>query len=170
MWNSLPIRDDLSAGELRALARRERNGRSAARMIAVANALDGMSRAEAARLAGMDRQALRDAVVRYNAEGLAGFHDRPKSGRPERLGDGELAVLKAMVLKGPDPERDGLSSYTLADICRLVEARFGHGYDVSGMSRLLRRLGLSWQKARPVHPQGDPAARAAFKKRSSPPP
>jgi hypothetical protein len=30
----------------------------------------------------MERQALRDAVVRYNAEGLDGLHDRPKSGRP----------------------------------------------------------------------------------------
>ena len=38
-------------------------------MQAIANALEGMTRAEAARLAGMERQALRDAVVRYNAEG-----------------------------------------------------------------------------------------------------
>jgi hypothetical protein len=38
-------------------------------MLAIANALEGMSRADAARLAGMERQALRDAVVRYNAEG-----------------------------------------------------------------------------------------------------
>jgi hypothetical protein len=42
-------------------------------MQAIANALEGMTRAEAARLAGMERQALRDAVVRYNAEGLAGL-------------------------------------------------------------------------------------------------
>jgi transposase len=52
-------------------------------MYAIANALDGLSRAEAARLAGMERQALHDAVLRYNAEGLAGLHDRPK-GRPRR--------------------------------------------------------------------------------------
>ena len=51
-------------------------------MLAIANALEGMSRAEAARLAGMERQALRDAVLRYNLEGLAGLHDRSKPGRP----------------------------------------------------------------------------------------
>jgi transposase len=56
--------------------RSERDGRAAARMCAIAHALEGISRAEAARLAGMDRQALRDAVVRYNAEGLAGLHER----------------------------------------------------------------------------------------------
>lgn len=52
---ALPIREDLSAGELRLLARRENKGRVAARMFAIAHALDGVSRAEAARLAGMDR-------------------------------------------------------------------------------------------------------------------
>ena len=67
----LAIRTDLSAAELRRLARREPDRATAARMQAIANALEGMTRAEAARLAGMERQALRDAVVRYNAEGLA---------------------------------------------------------------------------------------------------
>jgi len=43
-------------------------------MLALANALNGMSRAEAARAAAwIERQSLRDAVVRFNAEGLAGL-------------------------------------------------------------------------------------------------
>ena len=80
----LPIRDDVSASELRRLARYERDPSAARRMYAVAHALGGMTRAEAARLAGMERQALRDAVVRYNAEGLAGLYNRPATagGRP----------------------------------------------------------------------------------------
>lgn len=56
---ALPIREDLSAFELRALARRESEGRVAARLFAIAHALDGVSRAEAARPAGMDRHAMR---------------------------------------------------------------------------------------------------------------
>jgi Helix-turn-helix domain len=67
------------AARLRApLARRERNPRTATRMLAIANALERMSRADAARLAGMERQALRDTVVRFYAEGLDGLRDRPK--------------------------------------------------------------------------------------------
>ncbi len=77
----LPIRDDVPAAELRRLARREKDRAAAARLQAIAGALEGLSRAEAARLAGMERQALRDAVLRYNAEGLAGLHDRPRPGR-----------------------------------------------------------------------------------------
>ena len=82
MGTALEIRADLSAEELRRLARGKRDGRAAARMYAIAHALEGKSRAEAARLAGMERQALRDAVVRYNSEGLAGLHDRPGGDRP----------------------------------------------------------------------------------------
>src|SRR3712207_8074942 len=59
------------------------------------NALEGMSRAEAARLAGMERQALRDAVVRYNAEGLAGLYDRPKPGRPPRRSEEHTSELQS---------------------------------------------------------------------------
>ena len=80
----LPIRDDVPAAELRRLARREKDRAAAARLQAIAGALEGMTRAGAARLAGMERQALRDAVLRFNAEGLAGLHDRPRSGRPAR--------------------------------------------------------------------------------------
>ena len=107
---ALAIRQDLPPSELRRLARFELDRRASMRLLAVANALEGMSRAEAARLAGMERQALRDAVIRYNAEGPEGLHDRPRSGRPEGLNEGQQAALKAWVLPTPrclqrgDPE------------------------------------------------------------------
>ena len=161
---ALAIRRDLSAEELRRSARREPDRRAAMRLLAIADALDGLSRAEAARRAGMERQALRDAVLRYNAEGPQGLHDRPRSGRPERLTPGQQASLKAWVLRGPDPERDGISAWRLADICARAERAYGVRYSGWGMSRLLERLGLSRQKARPRHPWGSAAERAAFEK------
>jgi putative transposase len=161
---ALAIRQDRSASELRRLARREPDRRAAVRLLAIANALEGFSRAEAARLAGIERQALRDAVLRYNAEGPEGLHDRPRSGRPEALSPGQQAALKAWVLRGPSLERDGVSAWRLVDICAHAEAAYGVRYSAWGMSCLLKRLGLSHQKARPSHPQGSAAERAAFKK------
>ncbi len=84
MGVALPIRGHIEAAELRRLARRERGGRVSARLLALANALDGMSREAAARAAGMDRQTLRDWVVRFNAEGTAGLRTSP--GRAARRG------------------------------------------------------------------------------------
>src|SRR5512143_41006 len=103
---ALPIRDDRSPAELRRLARRERDGRVSARLVALANALDGLPREEAARLAGMTGQTLRDWVLRYNAEGLGARADRSRLGRPCALDEGQQATPKAMILRGPDPKRD----------------------------------------------------------------
>ena len=165
MGAALAIRDDLTPAALRRHARFAPNRRAALRMLAIANALEGLSRAEAARLAGMERQALRDAVVRYNAEGLAGLHDRPKPGRPPRLDEGEQAALAARVFTDPDPDEDGVSAWTRADLCRWLEDRFEKKFHPSSLSRVLRRLDLSRQTTRPVHPRADPAARERFRKR-----
>src|SRR3954463_13709604 len=105
---ALRIRQDYSPSDLRQRAARERDTRASLRLLAIANTLEGMTRAEAARLAGMERQALHDAVLRFNAEGPDGLHDRPRPGRPERLSEGQQAALKAHILRGPDPE--GLES------------------------------------------------------------
>jgi transposase len=161
---ALAIRQDVPATDLRRLARHKPDRRAAMRLLAIAHALDGFSRAEAARLAGMERQALRDAVIRFNAEGPEGLHDRPRSGRPEGLSPGQQAALKAWVLRGPSPERDKVSAWRLVDICDHAEQAYGVRYSAWGMSRLLKRLGLSRQKARPSHPQGSAAERVAFEK------
>lgn len=76
-----------------------------------------MSREQAAKQAGLDRQALRNWVLRYNAEGIDGLHDRPRSGRPSFLDEGQMAVFRGIVLRGPDTERDGISSWTAKDLC-----------------------------------------------------
>jgi transposase len=165
MGTALPIRDELTPEALRRRGRYEANRRAALRMLAIANALEGMSRAGAARLAGMERQALHDAVVRYNAEGLAGLYDRPKPGRPERLSEAEQAALATRIFTGPDPERDGVSAWTRADLRGWLEERFGKAFHPSSLSRVLKRRDLSWQKVRPAHPEADSAAQERFRKR-----
>lgn len=158
------IETDMTADELRALGLVEKNRRAGRRMQAIANELDGYDRDEAARLAGMSDQALRDAIKRLNAEGIDGLYDRPRSGRPRKLDEKQDAAVKADVLAGPDIEKDGLSSFTLEDIRRMIAEKHGAEYHIGYMGRVMARLGLSRQKSRPSHPRKDPAAAAAFKK------
>jgi transposase len=65
-------RDDFTVEELREAAARSTDADAARRMLGLALVLDGYQRGEAANLCGMDRQILRDWVIRYNAEGVAG--------------------------------------------------------------------------------------------------
>jgi transposase len=139
-------------------------GRVSARLPAPADALDGLPREEAARLAGMTGQTLGDRVHRDDAEGVEGLGDRPRPGRPRALDEGQQAALKAMVLRGPDLGRDGCVAWRARDLCAPVEARFGVRYGESGTLRLLEGLDLSWRKTRPVHPEADPRARERSKR------
>lgn len=160
----LTIRKDRTPAMLRKLAKEERDVRVARRLLAIANALSGMSRGEAATSAGMDRQTLRDWVLRYNEHGVAGLGDRKSSGRPPMLTADEQAELLAIVMAGPDPKRDGFCAFTRDDLVAVARTRFGKSMHPTSMGRLLKKLGLSRQKARPSHPMKDPAAAAAFKK------
>src|SRR4051812_39517791 len=109
-------RKERGAVELRREAGRCRDARAARRMLALALVLEGASREEAARAAGMDRRTLRDWVHRYNEEGLAGLHDRPRPGRKPRLTPEQEAELAAAVERGPDPDRDGVVRWRRADL------------------------------------------------------
>ena len=164
MTASLSIRRDRTPTVLRKLAKSESDVRITRRILAIANALDGMSREDSAQSAGMDRQTLRDWVIRYNEHGLDGLADLPRDGRPSKLDAKEKAELMRIVLAGPDPEASGLSAFTREDLVGICKQRFAKSLHVTSMGRILRELGLSRQKGRPSHPGKDPAAQAAFKK------
>jgi transposase len=98
---------------------------------------------------------------------MAGLRDRPKPGRPPTLTEAEQAVLLNTIFGGPDRARDGCVDWTLPALCRWIEGRFGKRPHPASLSRVVRRLGLSRQKTRPLHPQADERAKAAFAKGGS---
>ena len=159
-------RRDLDAKGLRRAAAQCAEADAARRMLALALVLDGASRAEAALSCGMDRQTLRDWVHRYNREGLAGLCDRKPKGRAPHLDATQMAELARIVESGPDVSVDGVVRWRCVDLQHIIEARFGVAYAERSVGKLLKRLGFRKLSARPAHPQGDAAAREAFKKTS----
>lgn len=163
---ALTIRSDLTSEELRRLARGETDSRICRRLLAIAMALDGLSREDAARQAGMDRQTLRDWIVRYNAEGVDGLRDRLRPGRPPLLAGALEAELAGLIAAGPDVERDGVVEYRVRHIRELALRHFGADYSRTGMQDRLHRMKLSFLTPRPIHPKTDTPAQEAFKKTS----
>jgi transposase len=157
-------RKELGASELRREAVRCPEANAARRMLALALVLEGRSREAAARAAGMDRQTLRDWVHRYNAEGLAGLHDRPRSGRKPRLTPEQMAELEKVVEQGPDPARDGVVRWRRVDLKALIKARFDVDLHERSVGKVLHRLGFARLSVRPKHPSSQPEAQETFKK------
>ena len=154
--------DPYSMEALLRLARTQKNNRASRRMLGIAHVLGGMTISAAARAAGMERQALGDAIKRYNAEGLEGLFDRAKPGRPRKLDAAQEKELSELLIQGPDPDKDGVSAY-LDDLVEIVKSRWQVKYHPWSMSVAIKRLGFSRQKARPHHPEKDEAAQEAFK-------
>jgi transposase len=163
---AISLRDDYDAAELRALARRSRDVPQARRLLALAGVYDGMGRAEAARIGGMDRQTLRDWAHRFNAEGPEGLRNRAGAGRRRRLSEAQMQELAEIVETGPDPKIDGVVRWRRIDLKRVIEERFGVTYSERAISDLLARLAFSHISGRPQHPGQDERVLEAFKKTS----
>lgn len=157
-------RSDFSAADLRAAACRTDDSDQARRLLALALVLEGSTRTAAARSAGMDRQTLRDWVIRYNAEGVEGLRDRPRSGRPGQLSAEQLAELARLVEAGPDIDVHGVVRWRCVDLQAQIKQRFEVEISERHVGRLLKCLKFTRLSVRPRHPQTDEAAQEAFKK------
>lgn len=128
MRNDIAINPTHTPAELRRLAARGKDAKQSRRLLSIAAALDGMSRAEAARLGGMDRQTLRDWVHRFDALGPDGLKDNRRRGNPRRLTRSQFDQLSEIVETGPDRAVDGVVRWRRIDLRRVIAERFGIDY------------------------------------------
>lgn len=163
---AVKLREDYSAGELRALARRSKDVNRSRRLLSLAAVRDGRERGEAARIGGMDRQTLRDWVHRFNAAGPDGLFDKWTSGPKPRLSPDQLAEFARIVETGPDRKVDGVVRWRRVDLKGVIAERFGVAYHVRHVGKLLKKLGFSHMSARPRHPAQDERIVEAYKKTS----
>ncbi len=158
---------EYSAADLRRLMSKQKDGQVVRRLLALALIMEGWSRTEAAEQSGMERQTLRDWVHRYNAEGLAGLSSRVGPGPTPLLSEVQMAELKALVVKGPDPETDRVVRWRCIDLRDKIAQRFGVDMHKRTVAKWLRQLALTRLQPRPFHPKQDAAAQEAFKKTSA---
>ncbi len=155
---------ELDAVQLRAEVGRSSDPRQTRRILAITMVVDGHSRLFAAQAGDMDRQMLRDWMHRYNATGLAGLLDRPRTGRKPRLTGEHLREIEARVKAGPDREKDGVARWRCADLRDRLKDRFEVTLHERSVGKLLKKLDFSSISGAPQHPQSDPQAQETLKK------
>ena len=159
-------RGDLTPAQLRSAACGSEEPAQVRRLLAIALVLEGVPRQQAAEQCGMDRQTLRDWVHRYDEGGVAGLRSRPGPGRAPLLTPEQKAELRALVVAGPDPERDKVVRWRCVDLRGEVARRFAVEVHESTVGKWLHQLGLTRLQPRPCHPKKDLAAQEAYKKTS----
>ena len=166
MARPVEIRSAYTCSELRGLARRSHDSGQARRLLAIAAAMEGASRAEAARVGGMDRQTLRDWVHRFNADGPDGLINRSAPGAVPKLSARQRAKLAALVERGPIPAVDGVVRWRACDLQQWIYEEFGISVSDDTVYRMLKAMGFAHLSARPKAYRQDAEVMAAFKKTS----
>src|SRR3981189_3415884 len=159
MGQAIAVRRDYTSGKLRRLARRTR------RRVAIAAVFDGASREEAAEIGGMDRQTLRDWVIRFNEQGPDGLINIPSPGAPPKLDDMHKAFLRRIVDEGPIPAVHGVVRWRASDLIMRLYEEFGLSVSDDTIYRALKNLGFSHVSARPPTEQlarGNPGLSGNF--------
>ena len=122
------------------------------------------SRAEIALRARVDRQTLRDWVIRCDVEGPDGLGDRQRCGRSSKLGEEQKAEIGRWLAEGPGP---GIPSWTIGLLQEKIRDIFAVVLCSEAVRCLIHRLGFRKVSARPVHPKADPQAQENFRKNFS---
>jgi transposase len=153
------IRLDLSSAERDELGRRlrartaERREYERLRMVQAVAA--GATIPQAARALGAHEQTVRKFVTRFAAEGFAGLVDRPRAGRPPRLGEADLAAVEARL---DEDARTGARTWTLPQLAAWLAEERGVRLTPDHLGACLKRRGFRWKRTKraTTHKQADP--------------
>jgi len=166
MGQAVAVRSDYTSGEVRQFAKQAKDAAQARRLLAIAAVLDGASRTEAAKIGGMDRQTLRDWVIRFNDRGPDGLINIPSPGVAPKLDATHLAFLARIVEEGPIPAVHSVVRWRACDLIMRLHEEFGLSVSDDTIYRALKGLGFSHVSARPKAYKQDPETLETFKKTS----
>ena len=169
MSAAIRLRADFDGTDLRDLAKVTRNAAQGRRLLALAEVYDGGARTDAARIAGVGLQTVRDWVLRFNARGPDGLIDGKAPGNPTKLDDDDQRrALAEIVESGPIPAIHGVVRWQLCDLAAWIFEAFHVAVSETTVSRELKALGFTRISARPRHYAQNEQVVEAFKKASRP--
>lgn len=155
-------------GDRQKLARmiaRESNAMQRDRLRSVLLVLQGRQTLEVTATVGRSRAFVQRWAYAYRDGGIDAVQGRTPPGRRPRLSPDQESRFVQRVKTGATP-RDGVASLRGPQIQGILDREFGKTFSLSGVYRLLKRHGFVCLEPRPRHPQQNPAAAKAFKRRA----
>ena len=107
---------------------------------------EGFQPVEVARRVGAARRSARRWKAAARTQGEAGVRAKPVPGRPSKLKVKQRTRLERLLMKGAQAAGYHTDLWTCPRVAELIQNRFGVGYHVDHVGRLLHELGWSPQK------------------------
>lgn len=140
--------------ELRLDHRAERDSRYADRIKAVLMLNKGLSVSQIADYLLMDEKSVRNYHKRYLDGGLEALCNDQYYGGLSFLSNNELLVVEEELRSKIYPSTSAVRGY--------IKNKFGISYSISGVTKLLERLGFSYKKPQPVPGKADSVKQEEF--------
>lgn len=157
-----------SLSSIKSQLRKDEKFSQGVRLYAVYQIKLGRNAEELKELYNVSHKSICNWVHGYNAYGVDGLKDKPRSGRPCRLSEQQQAELKAAI--ADKPEKAGYSSGVWSGplVAAYVQRTFGVSYKKAQVYNLLHALGFSYQRGKAFYPEASERqeAVAAIKKTS----
>ena len=94
---------------------------------------------------GMGQDVVRQWLKRFNASGLAGLADQPRSGRPSIYPPEQVGEMIATALTHPQDLDQPFGCWTFQRLARYLNEAKGIGIKASRLHEILSREGLRWR-------------------------
>lgn len=129
---------------------------------------DKMTAAQIARIVRKNDQTVRRWIRRFNAEGLKGLYDAPKSGAPVQVPDTYRERLLVVVRQRPRSVEQPYSLWTLQRLADFMAEETGLRFSTETIRRILKANDIVI--SRPQHKVSSPDPEYEVKKRRLKPP
>lgn len=134
---------------------------------------DGQSIGEISRRYAQDHQVVRRWIKRYLTLGYDGLRDRKRTGRPTAFKPSVWQKVATLVVQLPEKFGLPVARWSVRELARFLEARYGWKVSASSICRFLRAMALKPHKVRywlnPSDPDFDRKAARICKLYISPP-
>jgi transposase len=141
-----PLTDEESRTIERLARSRTDPARAVERARIVWHAHQGQRVPAIARALGVDEQTVRLWLTRFNARGVDGLSDAPRSGRPPVYDAAEVGEVIAASLTKPDELGLPFGSWTLDRLTAYLHEAKGLAIGRSRIATLLQQEGLRWRQ------------------------
>lgn len=129
---------------------------------------DKMTPPQIAKIVRKDEQTVRRWIKRFNAEGINGLYDAPKSGAPVQVSESYQKRLLIVVRRHPRSLEQAYSLWTLQRLVDFMAEETGLRFSTETVRRILKANDIVM--SRPQHKVSSPDPEYEVKKRRLKPP
>lgn len=165
---TVAIRRDITQNKIYDEAKQEKDAKVRVRMLAMAAILEGKTRGEAAKIAGITIDNLRKWVEQFNEQGFEGLKNKKQPGAEPSWTEEMSQCLKDCIAQDLDNNNKEKVrvAHRLEDFKEAIFKKFSISFCLSTIWNKLQIIGYSWITVRPKHPKSNIEEQEEFKKKT----